>query len=144
MKSGKGWPCFEICLVRGFGVHFCFPLFSFSKLIAFQIQEQSWDMKYISQKNHQLHAPPKRYIFVGSSIPKVSLTSVASLTTGITELERVLLWNVNVVYFLCSSFQLLAWIFRSWSVRIINNGEWIHRKWNSMVHLLSFQGTLSL
>lgn len=36
-------------------------------------------------------APPKRYFFICPFIPKVSLTSVASLTTGITELERVLL-----------------------------------------------------
>lgn len=66
---------------------------------------KSRDIKYISWKNQQLHAPPKRYFFICPFIPKVSLTSVASLTIGITELERVLLWNVNVVYFLCSSFQ---------------------------------------
>lgn len=99
--------CLRFGWVGGFGVWF----FGFSSSLSpvNNLSDLCWaknrTLKHISQKNQQLHAPPERYIFVCSSIPKVSFTSVASLTTGITELERVLLWNVNVVYFLCSSFQ---------------------------------------
>lgn len=44
-----------------------------------------------------------------SSIPEFSLTSVASLTAEITNLERVLLLNVDVVFCGFCLFRWLVW-----------------------------------
>lgn len=98
-----------VCLALGGGFFVGFFVF-FLQLITFQssaepskCRDKIWNI--FLEKINSFMLLLKGTFFVCPFIPKVSLTSVASLTTGITELERVLLWNVNVVYFLCSSFQ---------------------------------------
>lgn len=110
MKYLKICFWFEICLFSFGGWVFCGFFVFFLQLITFQssaepskCRDKIWNI--FLEKINSFMLLLKGTFFVCPFIPKVSLTSVASLTTGITELERVLLWNVNVVYFLCSSFQ---------------------------------------